>query len=141
VPNLGLVRVGEYRSFTVADIPGLIEGAHLGKGLGHQFLRHVERTSVLLFMIDAQSEDPANDLKVLRNELGSYDKAMLKKEWLVVITRGDTLTPEERTALERSRFVKKHAARCISAVTHDGVDSLIETLWTYVERFRAENLA
>ena len=141
VPNLGLVRVGEYRSFTVADIPGLIEGAHMGKGLGHQFLRHVERTSVLLFMIDAQSDNPTRDLKVLRNELGSYDKSMLKKEWLVVVTRCDTLMPDERNKLEKSAFVKKHKARLISAVTHDGVDDLVEALWIYVERFRAANLA
>lgn len=141
VPNLGMVRMGEYRSYTVADIPGLIEGAHKGKGLGHQFLRHIERTSVLLFMIDARSEDPEEDLRVLRNELGSYDAELLRKEWLVAVTKCDTLTPEERTALEQSPFVKGHRARLISAVAHEGLEELVRTLWTYVERSRAASLA
>lgn len=137
VPNLGLVRAGEYRSFTVADIPGLIEGAHEGKGLGHQFLRHVERTSVLVFMIDARSEDPEEDLRVLRNELASYDEAMIRKASIVVLTRTDTLTPDERAALEQHPFVRRHNARLISSVARIGLDALVEELWRYVERSRS----
>jgi len=133
VPNLGLVRAGEFRSFTVADIPGLIEGAHLGKGLGVQFLRHIERTAVLLFMIDAQSADLEKDLKTLRNELGLYSASLLRKPWLVRITKSDTLTPDERVALAKSKFVKKHKAQLMSSVAHEGITELIEDLWGYVK--------
>ncbi|MBN9399380.1 MAG: GTPase ObgE ['Candidatus Kapabacteria' thiocyanatum] len=136
VPNLGMVKAGDYRSFTVADIPGLIEGAHEGRGLGLQFLRHVERTAVLLFLIDARSEDPEEDLRVLRNELEQYDEAMMDKEWLVCISKCDTLTAEERAELEHHPFVKRHRARMISAVAHEGLDELVRVLWTYVERQR-----
>lgn len=137
VPNLGLVRAGEYRSFTVADIPGLIEGAHKGKGLGIQFLRHVERTAVLLFLIDARSPSPTKDLKTLRNELKLYSPAMLDKPWLVRITKGDSLTPEELAKLAKSAFVKRHGATIISSVARVGLDELIEELWVYVQKMRA----
>lgn len=136
VPNLGLVRAGEYRSFTVADIPGLIEGAHEGKGLGIQFLRHIERTAVLLFMIDIMSEDPEKDLKTLRNELGQYSASLLKKPWLVRLTKADTLTPEELSVVAKSKFVKKHSAKIISSVAHDGMTELVEDLWKYVQDMR-----
>lgn len=132
VPNLGLVRAGEFRSFTVADIPGLIEGAAEGKGLGHQFLRHVERTRVLLFLIDAQSENPSSDLKILLNEIGSYEPAMLEKQRLVVVSRVDTLTEDERAAYSKSPFAKKHKPLYISGVTHEGLPALIESMWSFV---------
>lgn len=132
VPNLGLVKAGDFRSFTVADIPGLIEGAHAGKGLGHQFLRHVERTTVLLFLIDAQSEHPQADLKVLLNELGSYEPAMLEKQRIVVVSRIDTLTEDERTAYAKSPFTKKNKPMFISGVTHEGLPALVEAMWKHV---------
>lgn len=132
VPNLGLVRAGDFRSFTVADIPGLIEGAHEGKGLGHQFLRHVERTRVLLFLIDAQSETPDKDLKTLLNEIGSYEPTMLTKQRMVVVSRVDTLTPDERKAYEKSPFAKKNKPMFISGVTHEGLPALIEAMWSHV---------
>ncbi|MDZ4745308.1 MAG: GTPase ObgE [bacterium] len=132
VPNLGLVRAGEFRSFTVADIPGLIEGAHEGKGLGHQFLRHVERTTVLLFLIDAKSGTPQADLNVLLNELGSYEPAMLKKQRMIVVTQIDTLTEEEKTAYAKSPFAKKNKPMYISGVTHEGLPALVESMWKFV---------
>ncbi len=138
VPNLGLVRAGEYRSFTVADIPGLIEGAHEGRGLGIQFLRHIERTAVLLFLIDVASEDPEQDLATLRNELGRYSPALLSKPWLVRWTKGDTLTDEERAERLAMPFAKAHNVRIISAVAHDGTADLIIDLWPYVEKMRSE---
>lgn len=137
VPNLGLVRAGEFRSFTVADIPGLIEGAHHGKGLGIQFLRHIERTSVLVFLIDCQSDDHERDLETLRKELAGYDPAMLKKNSLVCVSKVDVLTEEQRHELEQLPFVKRHSARCISAVSGEGISELVQVLWGYVERQRA----
>ncbi len=129
VPNLGMVRLGEGRSFTVADIPGLIEGAHQGRGLGHQFLRHVERTAVLVFMIDAGSPNPEHDLSTLRNELRQYAEGMLDKPSLVVLSRVDVLQPNELQELEQSSFVRSHGARLISSVTGRGVHELLEELW------------
>ncbi len=137
VPNLGLVRAGEFRSFTVADIPGLIEGAHQGKGLGIQFLRHIERTAVLLYLIDCQSDDHERDLETLKSELSGYDAAMLRKNSMVCLSKTDVLTEEQRHELEQLPFVKRHRARCISAVTGDGIPELIEVLWAHVERHRA----
>lgn len=139
VPNLGLVRAGEYRSFTVADIPGLIEGAHEGKGLGIQFLRHIERTAVLLFLIDVASEDPERDLATLRRELEQYSEHLLDKPWLVRMTKADTLTPDERNAIAGSPFVRTHGATLISAVAKDGTNELIQELWHYVEKMRSES--
>ena len=138
VPNLGVVRAGEGRSYTMADIPGLIEGAHTGKGLGHQFLRHVERTAVLVFMVDCTSEDPERDLQLLRTELHKYDAAMTRKEWLVCLTKTDMLPPEELEALRESAFVKDHKAMVISAITGSGIGELTEYLWGFVERSRQE---
>ena len=137
VPNLGLVRVGENRSFTVADIPGLIEGAHEGKGLGTQFLRHIERTAVLLFLIDAQSLDPEHDLAVLRSELGSHSPHLLEKPWLVRITKGDILGNELINEIQQSPFANKHNARVISAVSSIGIKELVEELWKYVSEMRS----
>jgi len=139
VPNLGLVRAGEYRSFTVADIPGLIEGAHEGKGLGIQFLRHIERTAVLLFLIDVASEDPERDLATLRRELEQYAEHLLDKPWLVRMTKADTLTPDERAVIAESPFVQTHGATLISAVAKDGTNELIQELWHYVEKMRSES--
>ncbi|RPI68814.1 MAG: GTPase ObgE [Ignavibacteriae bacterium] len=141
VPNLGLVRVGEFKSFTVADIPGLIEGAHQGKGLGIQFLRHIERTAVLLYLIDCQSEDPEGDLQTLQKELSGYDPAMLRKNSLVCLSKTDVLTEEQRLELEQLDFVKRHGARCISAVTGDGIPELIRVVWSHVERHRAADFS
>jgi GTP-binding protein len=137
VPNLGMVRVGDGQSFTVADIPGLIEGAHLGKGLGHQFLRHVERTSVLVIMIDCQTEDPEEDFHVLRRELEQYGDFLGKKEYLVCLTKTDVLPADTVRELRSSTFVKKHKARLISAVSRQGLDDLVRDLWERVKQLRS----
>ncbi|MGD0337240.1 MAG: GTPase ObgE [Bacteroidota bacterium] len=133
VPNLGIVRYKEFKSFTVADIPGLIEGAHQGKGLGMQFLRHIERTKVLVFLIECFSKKPKNDFEILMNELESYNPSLLNKPRLVALTKIDTLDDYARKKLDKLKFEKKIPVCQISAVSHEGIDSLVETLWQFIE--------
>ena len=90
-PNLGIVRWRDFQSFVVADIPGLIEGAHDGKGLGHQFLRHIERTRALAYLIDISDEDPQSTFNILYNELKTYSTLLIKKLAIIVITKIDIL--------------------------------------------------
>ena len=92
IPHLGIVKAGEYSSFVMADIPGLIEGAHQGKGLGDEFLRHIERTQVLLFLIDITSNDIGRDYHTLENELESFDPALIEKPCLTALTKADLLS-------------------------------------------------
>ncbi len=95
VPNLGVVRLDDHNEFVMADIPGLIEGASEGVGLGHQFLRHIERARVLVYLLDMSSVDgspPAEQLEVLRNELGNYQPDLLERPSIVVASKGDVLT-------------------------------------------------
>lgn len=115
IPNLGIVKYGSYKSFVMADIPGLIEGASHGKGLGYQFLRHVERTRVLVYMISTESEDFEKDFKILQHELFEYDDKMKDKPVIKVLTKTDLLTEE----IDRSFF-----DLCISSFTHEGLEDL-----------------
>ncbi len=93
VPNLGIVKSGTYSSFVIADIPGLITGAHLGKGLGDEFLRHIERTKVLVFMVDITSPDIRQDFQTLEAELRSFDPLLLKKPRLNILSKADLISP------------------------------------------------
>jgi len=95
-PMLGVVYMDEFRSFVVADIPGLIEGASAGKGLGTQFLKHIQRTNVLLFLIDITSPDPLHDYQMLKQELLLYDEKLEQKKHLIVFSKMDTVHPDER---------------------------------------------
>ncbi|MCC6395565.1 MAG: GTPase ObgE [Bacteroidetes bacterium] len=128
VPNLGIVRVDEGKSFVVADIPGLIEGAHDGKGLGLQFLRHIERTRVLVFLLDATRDQLKEDLAVLKRELRLYDAALARKKSLVAITKIDALDDDTVKRARRERFGQK-IPHCISAVAGTGIRELVEALW------------
>ena len=128
-PMLGVVKVSDYQSFVMADIPGIIEGAHQGKGLGHQFLRHIQRTSILLFLIDINTPDPVEAFRVLRSELFLYDSFMDKKPWLVVISKLDTLDEErraERRAEIDTQFQKEFGVTAlpVSSVGHVNLEEL-----------------
>ena len=98
-PMLGVVQVSDYQSFVMADIPGIIAGAHLGKGLGLQFIRHIQRTSILLFLIDVSSEHPLEDYRTLRAELYLFDPFMDKKSHLIALSKLDTVPKNEREKL------------------------------------------
>lgn len=98
-PMLGVVQVSDYQSFVMADIPGIIAGAHLGKGLGLQFIRHIQRTSILLFLIDVRSEHPVEDYRTLRAELHLFDPFMDRKSHLIALSKLDTVPDDERDTL------------------------------------------
>ncbi len=134
VPNLGIVRFRDYKNFTVADIPGLIEGAHQGKGLGIQFLRHIERTKVLVFLIECFSADPKKDYEVLLKELELYNPALKKKPRVVVFTKTDTIDAAGKKKLGPVKFGRGIPVLSISAVSRDGLDALVEQCWKFVEK-------
>jgi GTPase len=133
VPHLGVVRVEEYRTFVVADIPGLIEGAHDGHGLGDQFLKHVERTRVLVHMIDASNDtrDAVADYKSIVKELALFNKELLDRKQLIVASKMDALAnPRKLSGLKAMCTRKKLPFLSISAVTGQGIKELIGMLDT-----------
>jgi GTP-binding protein len=140
-PNLGVVTLSDDRSFVVADVPGLIEGAHAGHGLGHQFLRHIERTKVLIHLVDvsgASGRDPVEDFEIIRRELALYNRELLSKPELVAANKIDALDdPDRASRLEhRARELGLPFFR-ISAVTGDGVPRLLEAAWPHIAAARA----
>jgi GTP-binding protein len=126
VPNLGIVPLPGYKSFVMADIPGLIEGAHLGKGMGIQFLRHVQRTRVLLYLLDISSPDPRRDLEILRGETASFDPNLVEKPSLVVFNKID-LVPERPVEIPHLDKIEGNV-HFISAATGEGIDELLKAL-------------
>ncbi len=128
-PNLGIVRYAEGKSFTLADMPGLIKGAHLGKGLGIQFLRHIERTRVLVFLIESISEDPKRDYEILLNELASYNAALAKKPKIVALTKIDLFEEKALKRLKRVSFGRNIPVVRISSVSREGLQPLLEKMW------------
>lgn len=133
-PQLGVVGLSGSRSFVMADIPGIIEGAHQGKGLGDRFLRHIERTRVLAYLIPVTADNPQAALATLQAEVGAYSEALARKPHVVVLTKTDLL-PDGTVAPAVSA---PRAARvlAISAVAGRGIDELTETLWSLVEQDR-----
>jgi GTP-binding protein len=130
VPNLGIVEYRDYKSFVVADIPGIIEGAHEGKGLGLRFLRHIERNATLLFMIPADSKDIKAEYKVLLNELKKFNKELLDKKRLLAITKSDLLDEELMTELKKELPKVPHIF--ISSATNYNIMQLKDKLWTMI---------
>ena len=127
VPNLGIVGHREQRSFIMADIPGIIEGAHKGKGLGLRFLRHIERNSMLLFMVPADSKDHLKEYKILLNELGKYNPELLDKQRFLTISKADMLDEELMT--EISRELKNIPHLFFSSVTGFNIQQLKDKIW------------
>lgn len=127
VPNLGIVRYRDHRSFVMADIPGIIEGAHEGKGLGLRFLRHIERNSMLLFMVPADTEDVYSQYEILVNELKMYNPELLDKKRALAITKCDLIDPETKKMI--AMHLPDIPTVFISAVTGEGIDRLKDVLW------------
>jgi GTP-binding protein len=130
VPNLGIVEYRDYKSFVVADIPGIIEGAHEGKGLGLRFLRHIERNATLLFMIPADSKDIKSEYKVLLNELKKFNKELLDKKRLLAITKSDLL--DEELMAEMKKELPKVPHIFISSATNFNIIQLKDKLWSMI---------
>ena len=128
-PILGIVTYGDYRSIVMADIPGIIEGAHEGKGLGLRFLRHIERTKVLLFLIECTSENPVGDYEKLLDELGQFSNTLLKKPRIVALTKTDIIPPDDSEPLP-DFGVESFA---ISSVQGKGLDKLVYSLGKIIE--------
>jgi GTP-binding protein len=127
-PNLGIVEYRDYKSFVMADIPGIIEGAHEGKGLGHRFLRHIERNSTLLFLIPADSDDIEKEYGILLNELKQHNPDLLDKERLLVISKSDMLDEELQEEIEKS-LPAEIPHLFISSIAQKGLVALKDTLW------------
>ena len=127
-PNLGIVKYRDYQTFVIADIPGIIEGAAEGKGLGHRFLRHIERNSILLFLVPADSDDIAKEYEILLNELRKHNPELLDKERLLAISKSDLL--DEELMQETEKELPKGVPHLfISSVTQQGLTKLKDELW------------
>ena len=127
-PQLGMVEYRDSRSFCIADLPGIIEGAAEGKGLGHRFLRHIERNAILLFMIPADSDDHKKEFDILRNELEQYNPDMLQKDFIIAISKSDMLDNELKEAIAKE-LPKNVPHVFISSVTNTGLSALKDLLW------------
>lgn len=134
-PNLGVVRLPDFRSFVLADIPGIIEGAHEGKGLGLQFLRHIDRTRSLAYLIPADSAEPQAEYEGLRSELRQHSASLAERPHFVVVSKMDLLEPGAPGPRIEAPEARGHFT--ISAVTGEGLEALMETLWRHT---RAEAL-
>ena len=134
-PNLGIVEYRDYQTFVVADIPGIIEGAAEGKGIGHRFLRHIERNSTLLFLIPADAPDITKQYEILLDELRRYNPEMLDKDRLVAISKSDMLDEELKAELKAELDEKLKAPYMfISAVAQQGLTQLKDKLWEMLNK-------
>ncbi len=136
IPNLGVVSLGDNRSFVVADVPGLIEGAHEGRGLGDRFLKHLDRTRVLIHLVDvsgASGRDPIEDFETIRRELSLFNDKLASKPQIIAATKMDSVTdPSSVDALGAYVAARDLPFHRISAVTGEGLNTLLETAWKYL---------
>ena len=144
VPNLGVVKPVHHKSFVVADIPGLIEGAHKGAGLGAQFLRHVERTKILLHLVDVSplaEGEPVENFKTINDELRKHNPELMERFLVAVATKMDACVDEGRVLrLQDYCKKKKYPFFAISSATHEGVDRLVDFVAVKLEELKAEEL-
>jgi GTPase len=130
-PNLGIVKYNEYKSFTVADIPGIIEGAHEGKGLGLKFLKHIERTKILLFLIDITSDNYQKEYDILYNELKSYSKKLANKKKIISLSKADLAADKDLRKIANKKLKNSDSPTLIfSSATGKGIQELLDYLWS-----------
>jgi len=129
VPNLGVVSKPDGDGIVFADIPGLIEGSHLGIGLGHDFLRHVERTKILIHLVDIASENPLGDYETIQTEMAAYGHGLTAKQQILVLNKSDVVSPEDTKAIA-SQFPETPLV--ISAATKKGLDTLLQAVWKHL---------
>lgn len=127
-PQLGMVEYRDGKSFCIADLPGIIEGAAEGKGLGHRFLRHIERNSILLFLIPADSDNHKKEFEILKKELKAYNPEMLQKDFIIAISKSDMLDDELMAAIAKE-LPKKVPHIFISSITQKNIQQLKDLLW------------
>ncbi|MGN6101811.1 MAG: GTPase ObgE [Devosia sp.] len=136
-PNLGVVRVGE-RDFVLADIPGLIEGAHEGHGIGDRFLGHIERCAVLIHLVDGTEEDVAGAYKTIRSELELYDAGLAEKPEIVVLNKVDALSPEETKAKAKAlKKASRSEPMLVSGATHQGLEDVLYAVLRVLDEAKA----
>ncbi|HVX81207.1 MAG TPA: GTPase ObgE [Devosiaceae bacterium] len=136
-PNLGVVRVGE-RDFVLADIPGLIEGAHEGHGIGDRFLGHIERCAVLIHLVDGTEEDVAGAYKTIRSELELYDAGLTEKPEIVVLNKVDALSPEEAKAKAKAlKKASRSEPMLVSGATHQGLEAVLHAVLRVLDEAKA----
>jgi len=130
-PNLGIVEYRDFKSFVIADIPGIIEGASEGRGLGHYFLRHIERNSVLLFLLSSESDDVVKQYEVLLNELKKYNPELLDKQRLIAISKSDLLDEKQISKIKKniSNKIKNVPFEFISSVSNIGLIEIKDLMW------------
>jgi len=141
IPNLGVVSYAEHKTFVVADIPGLIEGAHTGAGLGINFLKHIERTTILLYLIDIsplEDKDPLNEFDILRDELKKYSSDLLEKPCLIALNKIDTLGEDDQKEIADQFKKKGFSVHLISAYVGTGVKELVSKLGGIYEKIKLE---
>jgi GTP-binding protein len=131
-PNLGVVQYRDFRSFVVADIPGIIEDAHKGKGLGHRFLKHIERNAVLLFLIPSDSKNHMEELSILLRELEQFNRELMHKRRVVAVSKADLLDEELKQAIAEE--MKAVQPLFFSAATGEGIQALKDRLWQEINR-------
>ena len=133
IPQLGMVEYRDRKSFCIADLPGIIEGAAEGKGLGHRFLRHIERNALLLFLIPADSADHKKEFEILVGELEKYNPEMLQKDFIIAISKSDMLDDELKAAIEKE-LPENIPHIFISSATQTGLTQLKDLLWTTLNK-------
>ena len=131
-PNLGMVKLEDHRGFVLADIPGLIEGAHQGKGLGHEFLKHIQRTKILLYLLDASSDDVRGDYKTLVQEIELFDPLLARRPKVVALNKIDLWEKAKRTQINGGKTPVCH----ISALTGEGLKELLGILKSKLEEIK-----
>ena len=135
-PNLGIVEYRNFKSFVIADIPGIIEGASEGKGLGHYFLRHIERNSVLLFLLSADSKDVVKEYEILLNELKKYNPELIDKQRLIAISKSDLINEKDIEKIKNkvSSVIKNIPFEFISSVSNKGLIELKDKMWKVLNK-------